>query len=254
LKAVRGTLIKNKIAIEKMRTAGKRLACILQDIGPEVVAGISTLDLDRIVEDKMRKSGLVPECKGYAGYKHATCISLNDGIVHGIPSKDLILKSGDFVKIDVVGSYKSYCADMTRFFFVGDVSIVTRKIAQTAQDALDAAIGKIAPGVRVSEISACIQDKVEFDGFSIIRAFAGHGIGKDLHEDPDIPNYRKAGDDVVLREGMTLAIEPMISERSHEVRILQDGWTAKTADGGLAAHVEDTVLVVKNGSEVLTRI
>ena len=247
-------LIKNKIAIEKMRTAGKRLAGILQDMNPEVVAGISTWDLYRIIEDKMRKSGLSPECKGYAGYKHATCISLNDGIVHGIPSKDLILKSGAFVKIDVVGSYKSYCADMTRFFFVGNVCLTARKIAQTAQDALDIAIGKIAPGVRVSEISACIQDKVESDGFSVIRAFAGHGIGKDLHEDPDIPNYRKAGDDTVLREGMTLAIEPMISERSHEVRILQDGWTAKTADGGLAAHVEDTVLVVKNGSEVLTRI
>lgn len=247
-------LIKNKIAIEKMRTAGKRLATILQDITPEVVVGATTWDLDRIIEEKMRKSGLIPECKGYAGYRHATCISLSDGIVHGVPSKDLILKSGDFVKIDVVGSYKGYCADMTRFFFVGDVCITTKKIAQTAQNALDAAIDKVAPGVRVSEISACIQDKIEAAGFSVVRAFAGHGIGKDLHEEPDIPNYRKAVDDVVLREGMTLAIEPMISERSHEVRILQDGWTAKTADGGLAAHVEDTVLVVKNGSEVLTRI
>ncbi len=247
-------LIKNKIAIEKMRIAGKRLATILHDIQPEVRAGISTWDLDRIIEEKMRKSGLVPFCKGYAGYKHATCISLNDVIVHGIPSKDLILKSGDFVKIDVVGSYKSYCADITRFFFVGNVCVTARKMAQTAQIALDAAIAKVAPGVKISEISACIQDKVETDGFSVIRAFAGHGIGKDLHEEPEIPNYRKTVDDTVLREGMTLAIEPMISERSHEVRILQDGWTAKTADGGLSAHVEDTVLVVKNGSEVLTRI
>lgn len=247
-------LIKNKIAIEKMRIAGKRLATILQDIGPVVVAGISTWDLDRIIEEKMRKSGLVPECKGYAGYKHATCISLSDGIVHGVPSKDLILKSGDFVKIDVVGSYKGYCADITRFFFVGNVCETAKKMAQTAQDALDAAIAKVAPGVKISEISACIQDKVEAEGFSVIRAFAGHGIGKDLHEEPEIPNYRKAGDDVVLREGMVLAIEPMISQRSHEVRVLQDGWTAKTADGGLSAHVEDTVLVVKNGSEVLTRV
>ena len=247
-------LIKNKIAIEKMRIAGKRLAAILQDITPEVVVGTSTWDLDRIIEEKMRKSELIPECKGYAGYKYATCISLSDGIVHGIPSKDLILKSGDFVKIDVVGSYKGYCADITRYFFVGNVCAIAKQMAQTAQNALDAAIAKVAPGVKISEISACIQDIVEADGFSVIRAFAGHGIGKDLHEDPEIPNYRKAGDNVVLREGMTLAIEPMISQRSHEVRILQDGWTAKTADGGLSAHVEDTVLVVKNGSEVLTRI
>lgn len=247
-------LIKNKIAIEKIRIAGKLLATILQDIKPEVAAGVSTWDLDRIIEEKMRKSGLIPECKGYAGYKHATCISLSDGIVHGIPSKDLILKSGDFVKIDVVGSYKGYCADITRYFFVGNVCETAKKMAQTAQKALDAAIAKVAPGVKISEISACIQDIVEADGFSVIRAFAGHGIGKDLHEDPEIPNYRKAGDEVILREGMVLAIEPMISERSYEVRISQDGWTAKTADGGLSAHVEDTVLVVKNGSEVLTRI
>jgi len=247
-------LIKNKIAIEKMRIAGNRLAMILKEIEPAVIAGVSTWDLDRQIEEKMRKSQLNPECKGYAGYKHATCISLSDGIVHGIPSKDLILKSGDFVKIDVVGSYKGYCADMTRYFFVGVVSQTVKRMAVTAQQALDEAIELVAPGVKISKVSACIQDRVEQAGFSVIRVFAGHGIGKDLHEEPDVPNYRKAGDDVVLREGMTLAIEPMISERSYEVRIMQDGWTAKTADGGISAHVEDTVLVVRNGSEVLTRI
>jgi methionyl aminopeptidase len=247
-------LIKNKIAIDKMRTAGKRLASILTEIQPEVVAGVSTWDLDRLIESKMLKSGLIPECKGYAGYKHATCISLNDGIVHGVPSKDLILKSGDFVKIDVVGSYKGYCADMTRFFFIGQVSATVKEIAATAQRALDTAILRISPGINISKISACIQDEVEKSGFSVIRAFAGHGIGKDLHEDPDVPNYRKPGNEVILREGMTLAVEPMIAEKSYEVRILSDGWTSKTADGGLAAHVEDTILVVKGGSEVLTRI
>jgi methionyl aminopeptidase len=247
-------LIKNKIAIDKMRIAGKRLASILSEIQPNVVVGVSTWDLDKLIESKMLKSGLIPECKGYAGYKHATCISLNDGIVHGIPSKDLILKSGDFVKIDVVGSYKGYCADMTRYFFIGLVSTTVKKIAETAQRALDAAILKIYPGVPISEISACIQDETEKSGFSVIRAFAGHGIGKDLHEDPDIPNYRKPGNDVILREGMTLAVEPMIAEKGYEVRISSDGWTAKTADGGLSAHVEDTVLVIKGGAEVLTRI
>lgn len=247
-------LIKNKIAIEKMRFAGKMLAQILKEIESNVIVGVSTFELDQIIEGKMHKSGLYPECKGYAGYRYATCISINDGIVHGIPSKDLILKSGDFVKIDVVGSYKGYCADITRYFFVGKSSLEARKIAMTAQSALDKAIGIVAPGVKISQISACIQDEVEKEGFSVIRAFAGHGIGKNLHEDPDIPNYRRDGEDVVLREGMTLAIEPMISERSYEVKILQDGWTAKTADGGLSAHVEDTVLVIKTGADVLTRI
>lgn len=247
-------LIKNKIAIEKIRFAGKLLAQILKEIEPDVIAGIDTLNLDRIIEDKMRKVGLNPECKGYAGYKHATCISINDGIVHGVPSKDLVLKSGDFVKIDVVGSYKGYCADITRYFFVGNPTVLAKKMAATAQSALDKAILIVAPGVKVSQISACIQDEVEMEGFSVIRVYAGHGIGKDLHEEPDIPNYRKKGGDVVLREGMVLAIEPMISERSYEVKVLEDGWTAKTADGGLSAHVEDTVLVIKTGADVLTRI
>lgn len=247
-------LIKNKIAIEKMKIAGKRLALILEGIKSSVIAGISTFELDRLIEEKMHKFELYPECKGYAGYKHATCISVNECIVHGIPSKDFILKSGDFVKIDVVGSYKGYCADLARYFFVGKVASKVKKLAFVAQCALDAAIAMVAPGIDICEVSACIQDRVEAEGFSVIRFFAGHGVGKNLHEAPSIPNYRKPGERMILREGMTLAIEPMISEWSYEVRILEDGWTAKTVDGGLSAHVEDTVLVVKNGSEVLTRV
>ena len=127
-------------------------------------------------------------------------------------------------------------------------------MAKVAQSALDKAISVVAPGVKVSQISACIQDTVEREGFSVIRAFAGHGIGKELHEEPDIPNYRREGKDIALREGMVLAIEPMISEKSYEIRILEDGWTAKTADGGLSAHVEDTVLVTKTGVDVLTKV
>ncbi len=247
-------LIKSKIAIDKIRSAGKLLAKILKDIEPEVVAGISTFDLDKKIEHNMREVGLNPECKGYAGYKYATCISVNDGVVHGVPSKDVVLKSGDFVKIDIVGSYKGYCADMARCFFVGTPTVLAKKMATVAQIALDKAIQIVSPGVKISQISACVQDEVEREGFSVIRAFAGHGIGKDLHEEPDIPNYRKRGKDVVLREGMVLAIEPMISERSYEVRILEDGWTAKTVDGGLSAHVEDTVLVTSTGADVLTRV
>ena len=248
-------IIKNKIAIDKMRMAGKKLANVMDEVKDSVVEGINTFDLDALIEKKMVERGLRPECKGYAGYKFATCISLNDVIVHGIPSKEIILKSGDFVKIDVVGSYKKYCVDMARCFFIGNVDPLVKKIAAVAQKALDTAICKIKPGCCLSDISASIQREVEISGFSVVRAFAGHGIGKSMHEDPEIPNYiTSEGKKIVLREGMTLAIEPMIAQKSYEVRIMSDGWTAKTSDGGMAAHVEDTVLVTKNGAEVLTRV
>ncbi|MBD3231534.1 type I methionyl aminopeptidase [Candidatus Dependentiae bacterium] len=247
-------LIKNKIAIENMRVAGKALAQILHEIKKEINVGVSTLQIDFIIEQKMRKKGLIPVCKGYSGYKYATCISLNDVIVHGIPNKKVILKSGDFVKIDVVGSYNGYCADLTRYFFVENVKGVVKKMAQTVQRALDCAINAALPGNRVSDLSACIQKEVENRGFNVVRKFAGHGIGKSIHEGPEIPNYGNPGCGFVLKEGMTLAIEPMITQHGYDVKILEDGWTAKTADGGLSAHVEDTVLITENGPEVLTRI
>lgn len=247
-------LIKNKSSIEKMSIAGQHLAHILNNIGAEVVEGRSTLEIDAFVEREIISRGLRPACKGYAGYKHATCISVNDVIVHGVPSKENVLKFGDFVKIDVTASYKSYCADMTRYFFVGQPSDTVLRLAQTAQRALDAAINVAVPGNRISDISSCVQEIVEREGFSIIRVFSGHGIGKTLHEEPDIPNYGRPGRGVVLQEGMTLAIEPMIAERGHDVVVMTDGWTAKTADGGLAAHVEDTIVVRSGGAQILTRL
>jgi methionyl aminopeptidase len=247
-------IIKNKAAIAKMRTAGHLLAQIMVEIGDSVQEGVNTLYLDEIIEKRMRAAGLRPECKGYAGYQFATCISLNDIIVHGVPSKEVILKSGDFVKIDVVGSYKNYCADITRYFFVGQPNPVAQRMASVAQRALDSAINKIAPGIRLSEISLQIQQVVEQAGFGVVRDFAGHGIGRALHEDPSVPNYVMPGIGPVLVEGMTLAIEPMITERSYQVRVMTDGWTAKTIDGGLAAHVEDTIAVTADGVEILTRL
>ncbi len=247
-------MLKNKLAIEKMRIAGKRLAQVMLEIKEFVVEGASTYDLDAIFEAKMRKASLKPVCKGYGGYKHATCISLNDGVVHGVPSKEVILKSGDFVKIDVVGSYENYCADMTRPFFVGEVSPLAIRLADVAQRSLDAAIEKIAPQVFLSDVSAAVQQVVEQEGFGVVRQFFGHGIGRAIHEYPDVPNFGAPGQGPLLQQGMTLAIEPMITAGSYEVVILADGWTAKTKDGSLAAHVEDTIVVTHNGVEVLTRI
>lgn len=247
-------IIKNKTAIQKMRVAGKLLAQIMKDVKSYVVCGKSTLELDSFIEKQMLKAGLKPACKGYAGYKFATCISLNDTIIHGIPSKDVILKVGDLVKIDVVGSFDGYCADMTRYFFVEPVKELVKKISMVAQVALDKAISKAVIGNRISDLSACIQKEVEDNSFNVVREFVGHGIGKSLHEDPEVPNFINSGKDVFLREGMTLAIEPMITQGSFEVKRMDDGWTVKTLDCGLAAHVEDTILITSDRPEILTRL
>ncbi len=247
-------VIKNKSAIEKMRTAGQALARVMQQAEQLIQAGVSTHEIDFQIEKMMVAAQLKPVCKGYGTYKHATCISVNDVIVHGVPSKEIILKSGDFVKIDVVGSYKGYCADMARSYFVGQPSPVAQKMAEVAQRALDKAIGLVRPGQHLSTISHAVQQEVEAAGFGVVRDFAGHGIGKRIHEYPDVPNYGTPGKGPVLQQGMTFAIEPMITEKSYDVRILDDGWTAATVDGGLAAHVEDTVVVTRDGVEILTRL
>jgi methionyl aminopeptidase len=179
---------------------------------------------------------------------------VNDVVVHGVPSSKVVLKKGDLVKVDVVGSFNGYCADMARCFFVGEATVAAKKIAATARYALDKAIEIIKPGIHLSDISALIQKEVEKEGFGVVRNFAGHGIGKSLHEEPEIPNFGKKGNGPLLRSGMTLAIEPMITEFGYEVKIDSDGWTARTADGGLAGHVEDTILVTEKNAEILTKI
>lgn len=247
-------IIKNKAAIVKMREAGRLLALVMDTIKSNELEGKSTWEIDALIEKKMLEVGLKTPCKGFADYKHATCISVNDVVVHGIPSKETVLKSGDFVTIDVVGSFNGYCADMARCFFIGDVKPVAKKLADVAQQSLDQAIALIKPGVRLSTISACIQKVVEQNGFGVIRDFVGHGIGKDFHEAPEIPNFGKPDQGPILREGMALAIEPMIVEKDYRVKKLADGWTVKTLDGGLAAHVEDTVLVTADGVDILTRL
>jgi len=247
-------VIKDKNSINKMRTAGKLIAEIMEKVKNIISPNISTFEIDVFIEKSMVAVGLKPVCKGYAGYKFATCISLNNVVIHGIPSKDILLKSGDLLKIDVVGSYKNYCADITRSYYVEEVSSVVKKITQVAQFSLDLAIKECFVGNFLSNLSATMQQEVEKFGFGVVRDFAGHGIGRDIHESPEIPNYGKFGEGPLLRSGMTFAIEPMITEKSYKVFVDSDGWTVKTVDGGLAAHVEDTVLITENGPEVLTRL
>lgn len=238
-----------------MRTAGHALAAIMQEAIALVQPGVSTGEIDALIEKRMRSAGLVPACKGYSGYHHASCISINEIVVHGIPSKEAILSRGDCVSIDMVGAFKGYHADMARTVIVGDGGTKNRKkMVAVAQQSLDIGLAIIRPGVRLGDVSAAIQSVVEDAGFGVLRDFVGHGIGRAMHEDPQVPNYGTPGTGPVLQAGMTLAIEPMITERDYSVTVLNDGWSVKTNDGGWAAHVEDTVVVTSEGVEVLTRL
>ena len=245
--------IKNKHSLQKMEQAGKLLNEIFQMIAPKVQLGISTLDLDTLIAKLIQEKGLVSKTKGYMGYKHSSCISLNDEVVHGVPSGKKILSGGDLVKIDVCVSWKGYCADMARAFYVGKTPAAIERLILNAQRALRKGIEMARPGNKLSDISAAIQQEVEKEGFEIVRDFAGHGIGKQMHEDPEILNYGEPGQGPILRPGMTFAIEPMITMGKHEVYICDDGWTVKTVDKSLSMHVEDTIVVTEDKPKILTQ-
>lgn len=246
--------IKNRVAFEKMTQAGQLLAQLFNELSVVIIAGKSTLDIEKIIAEYLNKHGLLSQSHGYRGYKHVSCISINDEVVHGIPSDATILTDGDLVKVDVCAAYKGYCADMARCFFVGKPHQEAVRLVRAAETALDYAIEKVQSGNRLSDISAAIQSHVESEGFGVVRDFAGHGIGKRMHEEPEIVNYGVPGKGPILRHGMSFAIEPMITLGDYEVYIADDGWTAKTKDKSLAAHVEDTVLVTDDGPRVITRL
>lgn len=245
--------IKQAHEIERMRTAGKLLAQVFEIIKPLIKPGITSLALDQIIEQELIKHELKGEAKGYKGYQHVSCISFNDEVVHAIPSIKKTLAVGDVVKIDICASWQGYCADMARTFLVGQTSEKIAHFVQTAQRALDAGIQQACIKSRVSDISAAIQKTVEQEGYNVIRDFAGHGIGKAMHEEPEITNFISKDKGVLLKPGMTLAIEPMIVMGNYHVFVTPDGWTVKTRDKSLAAHVEDTVLITPQGPEILTR-
>lgn len=245
--------IKDKNAFEKMATAGKLLAQMFQMIGDKVVPDNTTLEIDAWIELYLKTNNLVSSSKGYMGYKHVSCISVNDEVVHGVPS-GIKLKHGDLVKIDVCASFSGYCADMARCFFIGEPTINVRHFIDTAYNALNKGIEQALPGKRLTNISAAIQHEVEFNKYGIVREFAGHGIGKRMHEEPDILNYGKPERGPVILPGMAFAIEPMITMGNHRVYITNDGWTVKTIDKSLAAHVEDTVFITEDGPQIITRL
>lgn len=235
-----------------MRRAGKVCGDILKELGNIIKPGISTMEIDRFVEKTVKANGMKASEKGYCGYPASVCVSINEEVVHGIPSKKRILREGDIVSVDLVVEYKGYMADAARTYAVGEISPEARHLIETAEKAFFNGIAFAKEGYRLSDISNAIQKTVEGEGFGVIRDFVGHGIGSDMHEDPQIPNYGKPGKGPRLQKGMTLAIEPMITQGSYEVDVLQDNWTAVTIDGGLAAHYENTVVITDGEPQLLT--
>lgn len=249
-------IIKSKDAILKMKTAGQLLAGIFEKIEDIIKPGVTTLMVDQWIAGQLKSHNLVSQSKGYMGYQHVSCISVNQVVVHGVPSARVVLEQGDLVKVDVCAAFKGYCADMARAYLVDTVQPTSeiKRLITTAQTALQAGIDQAVEGNRLFDISYAIQQVAEQQGYGIVRDFAGHGIGKNMHEEPDVPNFGKKGTGMLLRAGMTFAIEPMITVGTHEVRIMKDGWTVETADQSLAMHVEDTILITQNGPEILTRL
>lgn len=249
-------VIKGKDAIFKMKTAGQLLAGIFEMVQEVIKPGVTTLMIDQWIAGQLKKNNLVSQSKGYMGYQHVSCISVNQVVVHGIPSHQVILKQGDLVKVDVCAAWKGYCADMARAYLV-DVIEPTAEMKlfiDTAKQSLQAGIDQAVEGNRLFDISYAIQQVAESQGYGIVRDFAGHGIGKKMHEEPDVPNFGKKGTGMILRAGMTFAIEPMITMGHYDVFVMKDGWTVQTVDQSLAMHVEDTILITQNGPEILTRL
>lgn len=239
--------------IEKMKKGGRILAKIFKDLENYLQEGRSTYDLARKVEELIYKYGAKPAFKGYRGYPEVICVSINNEIVHGIPKKNRILRNGDLVSIDIGLEYNGFFVDSAKTFSIGTVSPLAIKLIRVTEEALWRGIEKARVGNHLSDISWAIQEYIESNNFSVIRDFLGHGIGKHLHEPPNVPNYGPPGQGPILEEGLALAIEPMVSAGSYEVVILDDGWTAVTADGSLSAHFEHTIIIKNNGPEIITQ-
>jgi methionyl aminopeptidase len=237
--------------IEKIAAAGRIVAETIAHVGEQIEPGITTGELDRIAEELIRSLGGVPTSQGYRGYPRAICISANDVVVHGIPGSHEVA-DGDLITIDVGVTLDGYIADSAFTFGVGDVSPQARHLLGAGQKALEEGIAQARPGNRVGDISAAIQDAVERNGFSVVRSLVGHGVGRSYHEDPHIPNFGQPGRGPLLSEGMTLAIEPMITAGRPEVYVHEDEWSISTRDGSLAAHFEHTVAITAEGPRILT--
>ncbi|PNR89729.1 methionine aminopeptidase [Petrotoga sp. 9T1HF07.CasAA.8.2] len=248
-------IIKTDQEIEMMRRAGKKLARLLDALLPEIVKeGVNGESIEKYVLEYMEKEDAIPTFKGYNGYKYAINFSVNEEVVHGFPLRSKVLKNGDIVSVDCGLTYKGYIADSARTYIIGQVSEREKELVEATKESLYMGIKKAVVGNTIGDIGYEVQTYIESKGFSVIREYVGHGVGRKLHEDPQIPNYGRQGRGPKIRKNMTLAIEPMVSMGSYEVDILEDGWTAVTRDRSKAAHFEHTIAVTENGPEILTQL
>lgn len=243
---------KSTSEIEVMREAGRISARALRLVGEAVRPGVSTAELDAIAEAAIREEGAVPAFKGYHGFPATLCTSLNDQVVHGIPAKAVVLRDGDILSVDVGAIIDGYYGDNAATFAVGTVSDQARLLLDTTAASLAAGIERCVPGGRLYDIGAAVQAVAEAQGFGVVREYVGHGIGRAMHEDPNVPNYGTAGTGPRLEVGMVFAIEPMVNAGGHAVDSLPDGWTVVTRDGSLSAHFEHTVAITESGPLILT--
>lgn len=243
--------IKSPQAIEKMRIAGRIIASVFQRLEYMIEPGIQTKDLDNFAQEQIKRSGGTPAFLGYRGFPATICASPDSVVVHGIPNVEPLLE-GSIISIDLGVGYGGYFADAAATYPVGRISEIAKRLIEVTEESLYRGIRNAKVGFRLSDISYTIQSYVESNGFNVVRIFVGHGIGSRLHEEPEIPNFGPPNKGPYLQSGMTLAIEPMVNEGSFEVKIKDDGWTAVTADGGLSAHFEHTILITESEPEILT--
>ncbi|MCI5938342.1 MAG: type I methionyl aminopeptidase [Acholeplasmataceae bacterium] len=246
-------VIKSNREIELMREAGRIVALAHKKVQEAIAPGVSTLELDKIAEKTIRDNGATPSFKGYGGFPGTICASINNVVIHGIPKSNIKLKNGDIISIDIGAIYKGYHGDCARTHAVGKISEERQRLIDVTRQSFYEGMKYAKPNNRLSDISHAIQTYVESQGFGVVRDFTGHGVGTELHEDPSIPNYGAAGMGPLLRKGMTLAIEPMVTAHNYKVKILNDDWTTVTVDGSDSAHYENTIVITDDGYEILTK-
>ena len=245
-------IIKSPREIALIKKAGSILADTFDYLKVHTRAGISTKELDKLAESFIRSHGGIPTCKGYEGFPGAICISVNDTLLHGIPSKSIILKDGDIVSYDICVTYEGYIADACRTFPVGEISSEAQRLLDTTKKCFFEAVKLVKPGVHLGDISQKIYETGTSAGYTLTRDYGGHGVGREMHEDPFVLNYGEKGTGPILKKGMVIAIEPMLNEGKVELYTLDDGWTVKTLDGKLSCHYENTIAITDDGYEILT--
>lgn len=247
-------VLKTAKELHAMRDAGRITAGALKAAGDAIRPGMTTKALDEVMHKFILSKGAKPSFLGYGGFPGCACISINDEVIHGIPSHDRVIHEGDIVSVDVGAYYEGYHGDSAFTFAVGEVSDDAKKLLEATQASLIAGIAAAKPGARLGDVSHAVQATIEPYGYGIVKKFVGHGVGRDLHEAPDVPNYGEAGRGVRLTAGMTIAIEPMINLVGEDVTILKDGWTVKTVSKSLSAHFEHTIAITPDGAEILTKL